>query len=153
MLLLKNRNIYILPLPRENMKKILYVEDMKKCYERTSETLGKTFEIDWKNNYSEALNAIIKNLGEYSAAVFDVNLDYKPDLPDDKQTREGLDLIKILKEEAKKQSISIPIICASSNGAIYEPLSLKAGADKFLWKKELWEGKGKEVLEDLIKKV
>jgi CheY-like chemotaxis protein len=136
-----------------NKRKILYVEDMKECYEKTNETLGKTFDIDWKNNYSEALNAITKNLGEYSAAVFDVNLDYKPDLPDDKQTREGLDLIKILKKEAERQGISIPIICASVNGALYEPLSIKAGADKFLWKKEFWEGKGKEALEELVKKV
>ncbi|MCX6750936.1 MAG: hypothetical protein NTZ83_05740 [Candidatus Pacearchaeota archaeon] len=130
-----------------NKRKILYVEDMKECYENTCKAIGDTFEIDWRKNYSEAMNAITKNLGEYSAAVFDVNLN-----PADEQTREGLDLIKKLKEEAKKQGISIPIICASSNGALYKPLSLKAGAKRFLWKKEFWEGKGKEVLEELIKK-
>lgn len=135
------------------MKKILYVEDMQECYENTCKAMEGTFEIDWRKNYSEALRAITENLKDYSAAVFDVNLDYKPDLPDDKQTREGLDLIKILKEEAKKQGISIPILCASSNGTLYKPLSLEAGADKFLWKKEFWKGKGKEVLEDLIKKI
>jgi len=135
------------------MKKILYVEDWKECYEKTCKAMGKTFEIDWRKNYSEALNAITENLNDYSAAVFDINLDYNPNLPDNEQTTEGLDLIKILKKEAKKQGISIPILCASSNGTLYEPLSLGAGADRFLWKKEFWEGKGKEVLEDLIKKV
>lgn len=133
------------------MKKILYVEDMEDCYCQTKLCLGKDYELDWKKNYSEALNAITENLDNYSAVIFDINLDYNPNLLDKKQTREGLDLIRILKEEAKKQGISIPIICASSNGELYKQLALDAGADIFLWKEEFWEGKCKEVLEDLVK--
>lgn len=134
------------------MKKILYVEDMKECYERTRETIGNNFEIDWKNNYSGAFDAITNNLMDYSAVIMDVNLNYKPDLPLNEQTTEGLDLIKIIKKEAEKQKINIPILCASSNGELYKKLSIKAGADIFLWKKEFWE-KGNKVLEDLIEKV
>jgi hypothetical protein len=135
-----------------NKKKVLYIEDMKECYEKTSETLGKTFEIDWKNNYSDAFDAINKNLRDYSAAVFDVNLDYNPNLPKNKQTREGLDLIKMTKKEAERQEIDLPIICASSNGELYGKLSIEAGAKIFLYKKEFWEN-GKEILEALVKKI
>ncbi len=155
MLSLHDRNTYILLVIKENMekkRKILYIEDMKKCYENTCKAMGETFEIDWKNNYSDAFDAITRNIGEYSAAVFDVNLDYNPNLPDNEQTAEGLNLIRMFKREAERQEINIPIICASGNGKLYEKLSLEAGANKFLWKKEFWE-KGKGVLEDLIKKV
>jgi CheY-like chemotaxis protein len=134
-------------------RKILYIEDMKECYKKTSEALGQDFEIDWKKNSPDAINAIVKNLKKYSAVVSDVNLYHNPNLPDNEQTTEGLNLIKIAKEEAERQGISIPIICVSKNGALYEKLSLEAGARRFLYKKEFWEGKGKEVLEELIKKV
>ena len=134
------------------MKKILYVEDMEECYKKTNKVLGNFFEIDWRKNYSEAIDAINKNLDKYSVAIFDINLDYEPYLSNDEQTKEGVSLIKIIKKELKNKGISIPIICASSNGKLYRELSLKAGADVFLWKKEFWE-KGKIVLDNLIKKV
>jgi CheY-like chemotaxis protein len=134
------------------MKKILYIEDMKSCYDKTSEALGKDFEIDWKQNYSSGIEALSKDLNQYSAGVFDVNLDYNPELPNDQQTREGLELIKLAKQEREKKNLNFPIICASSNGTLYEKLAIQAGADIFLWKKEFWEGKGKKALEELIKK-
>lgn len=137
----------------ENKKKILYIEDMEDCYKKTSEALGNDFDIDWKRGYSEAFNAINRYLGQYSAAIFDVNLEYNPNLPNDKQTTQGLDLIKMTKREAERQEINMPILCVSSNGTRYEKLSMEAGADRFLWKKEFWKGRGKEVLEDLIAKV
>lgn len=137
----------------KTMKKILYAEDMEECYLQTKFHLGNKYELDWKKNYAEALKAITENLKEYSAAIFDVNLDYNPNLPNAEQTRGGLDLIRIIKEKAKEQNISIPVICATSNGEMYKELALEAGADVFLWKKEFWESKGKEVLEDLVKKV
>jgi len=112
--------------------------------------LGENYNIDWKRNYSDALRAITNCLNEYSAAVLDVNLDYNPKLSYAEQTREGLDLIRILKEEAKKKGISIPILCASSNGELYKQLALEAGADIFLWKKELWKDGGRKKLEELL---
>jgi len=130
-----------------NKRKILYIEDMEECYKKTSEALGKDFEIDWKKNYSEALSAINNNLKQYSAGVFDVNLEYIKDLPMEKQSTEGLELITL----AKEKNIHFPIVCASKNPEYREP-AIKNGADKFLCKKEFWE-KGKEVLEELIKKV
>jgi CheY-like chemotaxis protein len=134
------------------MKKILYVEDMKKCYEKTKETVGKEFEIDWRDNCFDAIKSITRNLKEYSAVIVDVNLNYNPNLPSNKQTTDGLELIKIIKKEFKRQEINIPIICASSNGELYKKLALKAGADIFLWKKEFWE-KGSKILEELVKKI
>lgn len=135
------------------MKKVLYVEDMKECYEKTEKALGDLFEIAWRDNCFDAIRSITRNLRDYSAVIVDVNLNYNPNLPPNKQTTEGLELIKIVKKESKRQGINIPIICASSNGVAYEQLSLEAGADRFLWKKELWEGKGKKVLEDLLEKI
>lgn len=139
-----------------NKMKILYIEDMEECYEKTKEALGSEFDIDWRNNPFDAINAIIRHLPEYSAAIIDVNLSYNPNLPSDKQSADGLELIKIIKKESKRwskiQKTNIPVICASSNGTQYEKASYEAGADRFLWKKELWEGKGKEILEELIRK-
>ena len=137
----------------ENKPKILYIEDMKECYEKTKEALGSEFDIVWRDNCFDAIKTITRYLKEYSAAIFDVNLTYNPELPQDRQTTEGLTLIKILKKECQRQGVNIPIICASSNGELYKHLSEQAGADKFLWKKELWEEKGKEILENLVKKV
>lgn len=133
-------------------RKILYVEDIKECYKKTSETLGKYFEIDWKNNYFDALKAVTENLVNYSAVITDINLDYDVNKSKDEQTREGLDLIEMLKREKERQELDIPIICASSNGALYQKPALEAGADIFLWKRELWEN-GKEILESLVKKI
>jgi CheY-like chemotaxis protein len=135
-----------------NKRKILYIEDMKECYEKTNEALGKNFEIDWKSNYSDAMDAINGNLIDYSAVISDINLNYDPNKSNNEQTREGLDFIEMIKKETERQGIDIPIICASRNGELYEKLSIEAGAKMFLWKKELWE-KGKEVLEALVKKI
>jgi CheY-like chemotaxis protein len=133
--------------------KILYVEDMKGCYERTKNALGNMFEIDWKTNFLDALNTIETNLTDYSAVISDINLKYNPDLPLNKQTTEGLELIKIIKKESERQGVNIPIICATSNGTQYEKKSLEAGANICLWKKELWGEKGKTILEELVKKI
>ena len=135
----------------QNKKKILYVEDMKECYENTSRALGGSFEIDWKKNYSEALNAIKNNFEQYSAGVFDVNLDYKPGLPMSKQSTEGFALMNLAREEREKKNIRFPILCASKNWN-YKEGALKNGADLFFYKKEFWE-KGKALLEELVKKV
>jgi CheY-like chemotaxis protein len=136
----------------KNKRKILYIEDMEECYKKTKEAIGNDFEIDWKKNFYDALEAIDTHLADYAAVISDINLDYKPDKPNSEQTRYGLYLIKIIKEEAQRQKIKIPVICASSNGVYREP-SLEAGANSFLWKKELWEGKGKKTLDDLFEKI
>jgi CheY-like chemotaxis protein len=137
----------------EKSYKILYLEDMKECYEKTEKALGNIFEISWRDNAFDAIKSITRNLRDYSAVIVDVNLNYNPNLPVNKQTTEGLELIKIIKKEFKRQGIEIPILCASSNGTQYKKASLEAGADIFIWKKELWEDKGKKVLEDLVKKI
>lgn len=143
-------------MPWNNMtdkRKILYIEDMPECYKKTEEALGNDFDIDWRKDGFSAIKAITSNLKDYSAAIFDVNLNYNPNKPENEQSTEGLYLIRILKERCNRWGIKIPIICASSNGTAYEQFAIEAGADRFLWKKELWEGKGKEVLEELVKKV
>ncbi len=137
----------------EKIHKILYVEDMKGCYEKTEKALGKVFEIAWRNNAFDAIKSITRNLREYSAVILDINLDYNPNLPLNKQTTEGLELIKIVKKESERQGVNIPIICATSNGTGYEKKSLDAGANICLWKKELWGEKGKTILEELVKKI
>lgn len=134
-----------------NKMKILYIEDMEECYERTNEIFKKNFEIDWKKNYDDALNAIQGNFEQYFAGIFDVNLNYNPSLPIEMQSTEGFELIALAKKERERKNLSFPILCASSN-IDYKEGALKRGADIFLCKKELWEGKGKEILEELIRK-
>ncbi len=132
------------------MNKILFVDDMKKCYEKTREALGSNFEIDWKDNLLEGIEAITKNFDQYSAGIFDVNLDYDPNLPNNEQTAEGFELINLAKKERDKKGIFFPILCVSSHGE-YKNLAFKNGADFFFYKREFWENK-KEFLEYLIKK-
>ena len=147
-----NRKIYISPVYGNFMKKILYVDDMKECYEKTKEALGDVFEIDWKDNYVKGLNAIKEHFEDYSAVVFDVNLNYNPRLKKNMQTTKGLDLIEIAKIERIMGGVTTPILCVSANGRYRRP-ALHRGADLFLWKKEFWNGKGRKALEELIKKV
>ncbi len=131
--------------------KVLYVEDIKECYEKTKSAIGKKFEIDWKTNYADAFISINKNLEQYSAGIFDINLGYNSSLPNNLQTTEGFDLIKRVHKERKNRNLHFPIICTSSNGN-YKEKALKSGADLFLWKKEFWEN-GQKILEELIEKV
>lgn len=130
------------------MKKILYVEDMEKCYLKTKEAFGEEYFIDWKKTEVEAFNAIndlVKNQLAYDAAIFDINLNQNPSIPLNKQTSEGLGLIKRLREKSEE----ILILCVSSNGK-YKNQALKNGADAFFFKKEFWEEKGKRVLSEIL---
>lgn len=127
-----------------NKRKILYVEDMEKCYEKTKGAIGNHFDIDWKDNYTDAENSIIKDLHKYSAGIFDVNLS------DNLQSTEGIELIKLARKEAEARNIHFPILCVSSNGK-YKEISIENGADLFFWKKQFWKN-GKNILEDLIGK-
>lgn len=123
--------------------KLLYVEDFRKCFEITQEVLGKYYDIDWRKNFIEGAMAM-NDLERYCAGVFDINLDYNPDKPDDEQTKEGFDLIEVVRERGS----ALPIICASRDN--YRDEALKTGADVFMFKKEFWE-KGREALEKLTR--
>ena len=126
-------------------KKILYVEDMEKCYENTCQTL-KGYDLDWRKNFLEGINAIEEEyVGQYCAAIFDVNLDYNPLKPNNKQTKEGLYLMRKL----RKKSNNLLILCVSSENN--KENALRNGADIFMFKKEFWSGKGRQKLEEILK--
>ncbi len=129
------------------VKKLLYVEDMKECYEKTKSTIGSEYIIDWKTDFIDAFNAI-KNLEEYSAGIFDINLDYDSTLPEDKQTTQGFDLIRFAKMERERRKIHFPIICVTGN-IKYKSRAMILGADKFLCKKEFWKN-ANNFLEEII---
>lgn len=119
-------------------RKILYVEDMEECFERTKKILGETFELDWKKGYIETIKAIYGN-NFYNIAIIDVNLGWG-----DSNSKEGLELIPHIKTGKE----GIPIIVYSINN--YKEEALEKKADLFIFKKEFWE-KGKQVLEELLK--
>ena len=122
--------------------KLLYVEDFRKCFEITKGIFGKKYLIDWRKNFIEGAMAM-NNLDQYYAGIFDINLDYNPDIPEDEQTKEGLDLIEVIRERGS----NLPIICASKNN--YRNEALERGADLFMFKKEFWDN-GIEALAKLI---
>ena len=130
-------------------QKILYVDDMEECFNRTLEIFGNKYEIDWVDTPLEAIKTIKKDISQYSAAIFDVNLSYDPSKPDNEQTAEGLELIAMLRKEANKQGVYLPIFCVSSNNN--RESALERGANEFMWKKEFWFGKGKQKLEEYLK--
>ncbi|GAI24468.1 unnamed protein product [marine sediment metagenome] len=109
-------------------QRILYVDDMKECFDNTLRALGEGYEIDWRKNPLDAIKAIQENISQYDAAIFDVNLFYDPSKPDTEQTTEGLDLIKILRNKVKATKIYLPIFCVSSNNN--RESALEKGADE-----------------------
>jgi len=124
--------------------RILYVEDMRKCYELTQKVFGDDYDINWKRTPWTATRVIMDGLIDYCVGVFDVNLQYDSSKPDDKQTREGLWLIGLAREINPK----IPLLCVSSQNHSDDALS--KGADGFVWKREFWRGKGREEIERLL---
>jgi CheY-like chemotaxis protein len=113
------------------MKKprILYIEDMKECYELTKNLFGNNTRVCWIKKITPLFERIKKNLNDYNKAVVDVNLDYsKP------ETEEGINIIRELRET----SPNLEIICISSENK--EEKALKAGANKFVYKKQFWGG-------------
>lgn len=125
-------------------QRILYVDDMKECFDNTLEALGEGYELDWRKTALDAIKAIQENINQYDAAIFDVNLS-----DDDPSTTEGLSLIKRLREGAEARKIYLPIFCVSSQNN--KESALEKGADEFMWKKEFWSGKGKQKLEEYLK--
>ena len=127
-------------------KKILYIEDMLKCYEKTKESLGEEYNLDWRKNFLEGIKAIREEyVGQYCAAIFDVNLDYDPSKPNNKQTKEGLYLMRML----RKKSNNLLILCVSSENN--KESALRNGANIFMFKKEFWSEKGRQKLEEILK--
>ena len=90
--------------------KLLYVEDFRKCYEITQGVFGEYYDIDWRKNFIEGAMSM-NNLEQYCAGVFDINLNYDSSKADSEQTKEGLDLIEVVRERGS----SLPIICASKD--------------------------------------
>jgi len=123
--------------------KLLYIEDFKKCFEITQGVFGKNYSIDWRKNFIEGAMAM-NDLRQYCAGIFDINLDYDSSKADNEQTKEGFDLIEVVRERGS----NLPIICASKDN--YKNEALERGADLFMFKKEFWE-RGQEALEKLIK--
>ena len=128
----------------DKMKRILYVEDMYKCFEKTKSILGDSYSIDWRKDFRQGLEAL-SNIDKYCGGVFDVNLNYDPEKPNGEQTKEGLSLIKLVRERGGED---FPIICVSSMNNEQE--ALECGANLFMFKKEFWSG-GKKILDNLIK--
>lgn len=130
-------------------QRILFVDDMERCFDKTLEVFGDKYEFDWRNTPLDAIKAIKEDISQYSAAIFDVNLSYDPSKPDTEQTTEGLRLIKVLRRKAEATGIYLPIFCISSQN--YKANALERGANEFIWKKEFWSGKGKQKLEEYLK--
>jgi len=131
---------------------MLYVEDMKRCYEKTLELFGDDFNIDWRKSTRDAINAIYSGAEKYDLAALDVNLFYNPNKPDQEQSKEGLALIWMLREELKTKGIkpNLPIFCISSDGE-NKPLSIENGATKFMWKKQFWSEEGRKTIDNLFR--
>ncbi|MFZ5955547.1 MAG: hypothetical protein ACOYT4_03905 [Nanoarchaeota archaeon] len=130
--------------------KILYIEDMKECYEKTLAILKDKCEIDWKKTPLEAIWAIFDNrLKEYDLAIFDVNLTYDARRKIEELPREGLELIAMAKKRLKELKSDLRILCVSKGN--YKEEALKKGANAYYWKREFWEGKGLEEIERILK--
>ena len=116
------------------MSRVLYIEDMKECYYQTKKVFGDKTRVCWvKKITPEFYEKIIKHLGKYDKVIVDVNLDYSQP-----ETEEGIEVIK----ELRKESPNLEIICISSENK--KEKALKAGADKFMYKKQFWEESGKQ---------
>jgi len=130
-------------------KKILYIEDMEKCHNLTRQALGDEYKITSVYTPEEAEIEIKTNLKQYDAVISDVNLVYDPSKPNNEQTKEGLELIAMAREESKLRQKKLPIFCISSDGS-HRKSSLKNGANVFMWKKAFWSGKGKKYLNKIL---
>jgi len=110
-------------------KKILFIDDMKEVYDKVSSILEKRYDVDYTQNEQEALNMIkTKN---YDKIITDYHLGtYSP--------KGGLNIIRV----AKDKGLSA-ILMSTEN---HEQEALEAGADKFIFKKELYKN-----IEQIIK--
>jgi CheY-like chemotaxis protein len=130
------------------MFNILYVEDMKECFEKTREILGKEYSLDWRWTPFIASKAI-EFIEKYDLAIFDVNLFYDPKKSNHEQTKEGLELISMAKKEAERKGIDIPIICVSSDD--HEQEALAMGATLFMYKEKFLDS-GAKTIDDILRK-
>jgi len=126
-------------------KKILYIEDMEICYQKTRQALGCNYELDWRQNIFSAMQAIW-DIDEYDAVVIDGNLIYDSNISNDEQSTEGIEIAKIIRANNPK----IPILFSSSNQKIIQK-ARDSGVETAMFKRQFWEGKGKEKLEELLK--
>lgn len=108
--------------------RILYIEDMKRCYHLTKESLSPKSELRWIRKITPAFDKIEKYLTSYDKVIVDVNLDIS-----NPETEEGLEIIKRL----RKMSKDLSIICVSSEDKKIE--SLQSGANEFIFKKQFWK--------------
>lgn len=130
--------------------KILYIEDMEKCHKLTKNSLGNSYEVVSEYTFQEGVKEVKSGIGNYDVLISDVNLFYDPSKSDFEQTKEGLKLIAIARNESIKRGIEkLPIFCISSDGS-HRRLAFASGANIFLFKKEFWDGKGKKYLEMIL---
>jgi len=148
--------VYIVCGVEESMKnkpRVLYIEDMPRCYDAVQNALGMDYELDWKKTPLEAREAIKHELGTYVAVILDINLVYDPNKQDGEQTKEGLPLIKLIRKEAlrgRNIDDKLPILVATTEKTIRK-IALRNGANIVLpYKKALWDGKGKFYLEKML---
>src|SRR3989338_6169007 len=111
-------------------KRILYIEDMRECYDKTVAALGHEYDLDWRKNLLEAMQAL-GHIKVYNAVVCDGNLTYDDSLPDDVQSVEGLEIIR----EIRRRGSNIPIVFASCTRTSIER-ALKLGANFSMFKKQ-----------------
>lgn len=112
--------------------RILYVEDMRECYEKTKEAF-RDEDVRWVKKITRSFDEIKKYLRKYDKAVVDVNLDFLK-----LESEEGLNIIRKLREFRR----DLEIICVSSQD--YKEKALEAGANKFVYKKEFWKRDGRQ---------
>ena len=112
--------------------RILYIEDMKKCYELTKEVLGNDVNIRWVKKITYEFDKIISHLETYDSVIVDANLN--DSIP---ETEEGIDIIRKLRET----SSDIEIICISIVDK--RKKALDAGANYFMFKRQFWENNGR----------
>lgn len=103
------------------MKRILIVDDMKEVYEKIGPLLKGTYDSDYARNEKEASGMITTT--EYDKVITDYHLG--SDSP-----RGGLDVIR----SAKDKGLRV-ILMSTEN---HEREALEAGADKFIFKKHLF---------------
>lgn len=130
--------------------RILYIEDMEECHEFTRQALGDSYEVVSVYTPKQAEDEIEASIQDYRAIISDVNLVYDSSKPDEEQTKEGLELIKLARKKLRESGIkNFPIVCVSKDGS-HRKSSLESGANVFLWKMEFWGEKGKKYLDKIF---
>lgn len=139
-------------------RKIFYLDDMDACHEQMALLIYgfskkyQDYEIELhsrKTPLSGIRRAERKNIGKYSIAVFDINLENRPDLDGLEKTAQGLYVIEAFRTRKEDLNLKKPIlvgISSKNHGAE----ARQFGADRFFFKKDFFGEEGSNFLEECL---